>query len=75
MIEDQVLATVNIVDVAQEARRIFGEEKAQALFETTLPQHDYRFAIVFPDGGNITFSRSTTAAMVMDYLRDRQGRP
>jgi len=72
MIQDQILATVSIIDVAQEARRIYGDERAQVIFGTMLPLHDFRFDIEFPDGGKITFSKDATALMVMSYLKARE---
>ena len=68
MHQDQIIATVNIVDVAQEARRIFGDERALSIFGDTLQLHDFRFDIELPDGIKITFPRDATAWTIVKRL-------
>lgn len=46
--------TVRIVDVATEAREMYGDD-AEYMAGRPLPAHDYRFEVVGPDGTRITF--------------------
>jgi hypothetical protein len=69
MHQDQIVATVNIVDVDQEARRIYGDERALSIFGDKLALHDFRFDIEFSDGGKITFAQDATASTVVTRLK------
>lgn len=64
---DTALAHLVVVDVAAEARRMFGEEAAAIIAGRPLPQHDYRLHMETPTG-RVTFSRGGTAEEVMAWM-------
>lgn len=68
-LKDRVLGTVDIIDAADEARRLFGEEALERLMGHPVPEHDYRFQITSPSGGVTTFARNDTAADVMRSIQ------
>lgn len=59
--------TLRLVDVAESARRLYGLDEAADMFPG-LPEHDYRFEVVLPNGAEITLQRGATAAHVAAYL-------
>ncbi|MEV2239458.1 hypothetical protein [Micromonospora sp. NPDC049891] len=64
---------VRLIDVAEQARQMFGEEAAANLFgPPNLPENDYRFEAVMPGGATVTFAHNTTAAQLAAYLK-REG--
>lgn len=64
---------IYIVDVAAEARELFGEA-AEAVIGTPLPEHDYRFRSTEPNGAETTYGRQYTAADVLASLEPRVAR-
>lgn len=62
---------VRLIDVAEDARQMFGVEGA-AIIRPDLPEHDYRFEAVMPSGATVTFAYNTTAAHIAAYLK-REG--
>lgn len=66
----KTLATVRVIDVADTARRLFGEHAA-AIAGRPLAAHDYRFSMKTP-GGEVTFKRGATAEDIVEYCK-REG--
>lgn len=62
------VTVVQVVDVADTARRCFGD-KAAAIAGSPLPPNDYRFHIAFGDGGSGTFDTAATAADIVLTMR------
>jgi hypothetical protein len=63
---------LRIVDVAAHARELFGEKGAAFIIGRPLPEHDYRFEVDTPTGGEMTLAAGDTAADVaasLDRLR------
>jgi hypothetical protein len=58
---------MRLVDVAAQARKMFGADGAVVL-RPDLPEHDWRFEASLPRGATVTFSRYCTAAEVANYL-------
>lgn len=64
--------TVRIIDVAADARRLYGD-KADEIAGGPLPEHDYRFEVTADNGTNktnITFARGSVfrAEGILTYL-------
>jgi TPP-dependent pyruvate/acetoin dehydrogenase alpha subunit len=68
---DKVLVTVTVIDLADSARQLYGEN-ADYIAGRKLPEHDYRFSAQTPTGGEISFAEGTTAADIAAYWR-REG--
>lgn len=68
---DKPLATVQVVDVADTARRVFGAA-AEHIAGRPMPEHDYRFHMKTPTGGEVTFNQYATAQHVAEYC-EREG--
>lgn len=64
---DTPLGCLFIVDVADEARRMFGAEAAAHIRGGPMPEHDYRLHMATPTGGRGTFSAGGTADEVMAW--------
>jgi hypothetical protein len=60
-----------IVDVAEQARSLFGEESAEYIAGRPLAEHDYRFVVEY-EHGSTTFGRDTTARQVALDIEDRK---
>ena len=60
---DVVLIAVTVVDIADTARRVYGD-RFEEIFRRPLPEHDYRFSVQTPTGGEITFHEGATAEHV-----------
>jgi hypothetical protein len=60
-----------IVDVAEQARRLFGEEGADYIAGRPLPEHDYRFVVEY-EHGSTTYGLDTTARQVAQDIEDRR---
>lgn len=64
-IKDKTVVVVAIIDLIDTAREL-GMDLA-ALTGRPTPDHDYRFSIATPTGGEVTFSRGATADHVARY--------
>jgi hypothetical protein len=62
---DKVLATVQVIDVVATARALGMD--LRALSGRPTPEHDYRFSMPTPTGGEVTFNRYATAEQVAAY--------
>jgi len=71
--EAPIILTVNVIDVAEHARTLFGRETADAIHGSPLPEHDYRFE-VHTSTMQCSFGRQTTAAEIGAWF-EREGRP
>jgi hypothetical protein len=71
VLTDTVLYSVSLVDIADTARRVYGERTAE-IFNRPLPKHDYRFHVEFSGSGCVTFGRDDTATDVAVWL-EREG--
>lgn len=73
-LEAPALARVEIIDVAEHARQIYGgQEKADYITGRTLPEHDYRFRGVSPAGRESSYHDDATATHVMQAIEhDRE---
>ncbi|MCG5464166.1 hypothetical protein MED01_002331 [Micromonospora sp. MED01] len=63
----QMPVPMRLVDVAEEARQMYGAEKTAEMFPN-LPEHDWRFEARLPSGATVSFGRAATAADVAAYL-------
>lgn len=54
---------VRLIDVAADARRLYGPDMFR-----DLPEHDYRFELALPGGATIRLHAGATAAHVVAYL-------
>lgn len=76
-LEAPIIATVNVVDVAQHAVKIYGSEEAAAAMlppGVEFVRNDYRFEMDHA-GSTTSFNRGATAEHVADYaLRDQRHR-
>lgn len=61
-----MLATIQLVDVAAEARRLWGDESAVVILGSTVLEPDYRLQVADKEG-QTTFHRGATAD---DVVRD-----
>lgn len=68
-----VLASVDVVDVAEHARTIYGEEGARAVLPPDVPylENDYRFEYTV-NGGTTSFHRGATAEDIAAHLKRQQ---
>lgn len=64
-------APMRLIDVADNARQMFGAEGAAEMFPN-LPEHDWRFEMVTPTGGTVTFAATATAGHIAEWLK-REG--
>jgi hypothetical protein len=71
VLADKVLISVTVIDVADTARRLYGDD-ADYIAGRTLPEHEYRFSAETPTGGEITFNSGATAEDIAAYWR-REG--
>jgi hypothetical protein len=67
---DKVLVTVQVVDIAATARALGMD--VSAFTGRPAPEHDYRFSMATPTGGEVTFNRFATAEQVAQYC-EREG--
>lgn len=67
---DRAVATVQVVDIMDTARRL-GMDIA-SLTGRPAPEHDWRLSMVTPTGGDVTFHRGATAEDVAAYC-EREG--
>jgi hypothetical protein len=63
---DKVLVTVEVIDLTDSARQLYGD-KADYIAGRKLPDHDYRFSLKTPTGGEVTFESDATAGRVAEY--------
>jgi hypothetical protein len=68
---DTPLITIAVVDIADTARRLYGDN-ADYIAGRPLPAHDFRLTAKTPTGGEITFNAGATAEDVAAYWR-REG--
>jgi hypothetical protein len=69
--EAPVLVTVELIDVAAHAIKLYGRETAEAVATSTggtFREHDYRFEVTTPTGAQCCFGYQTTAADVAAWL-------
>lgn len=65
--------TIKIIDVAAEARQMYGDKVATEIANGFLPEHDYRFEAIADNGTNktsVTFARGSVfrAENILRYL-------
>lgn len=68
--KDRPVATVQVVDIMDTARRLGMD--VSALTGRPAPEHDWRFSMVTPTGGEITFHHGADAEDVARYC-EREG--
>jgi hypothetical protein len=70
-LDDIPLVTITVVDIADTARRVYGD-KFEDIFGKPRPPHDFRLVAKTPTGGEVTFNQGATAEDVAAYWR-REG--
>lgn len=72
-LDDTVICRVDVIDVADTARRIFGGEQGAAdVCGRPVPEHGYRFNIRYGNGGEVNFNVGATATHVADWWLNRK---
>jgi hypothetical protein len=66
------MISVSVVDVAAQARELYGAEVYAGIMRDlhgiAAPEHDYRFEWDTPTGGKVTFHENATAEHVALYV-------
>lgn len=68
--KDRPLATVQVVDIMETARALGMD--VSAMTGRPAPQHDFRFQLATPTGGEVCFNQFATAEEVARYC-EREG--
>lgn len=61
---------LQVVDVAAQAREMYGNEAASFIAGRQLPEHDFRFEVLTITGAQITFHADATAEDIAKYLEE-----
>lgn len=62
--------TIRLVDVAAEAREMYGDN-ADYIAGRTLPEHEWRFEVTTGSGARCSFHLGATAEHIAAYLAER----
>lgn len=63
--------TIRIIDVAERARLLYGDN-AEYVVGQPLPEHDYRFEVIFGNGSRASYPRGPVPADWIVRDRDRK---
>ncbi len=66
---DKTVVEVRVIDIVATARML-GMDMS-AITGRPMPEHDYRFSLAIPAGGEVTFSQDATAEHVAAYCEHK----